>query len=245
MRVFFLIVVLLLAPSQSRQADSSSAGETLQYRVEWRLVRAGKVRLEWKTTNGEHQARLQVQSGGLVSMLYRVDDLYLAQIDESLCAVSSVLTAREGTRQRETKITYDSARRKASYLERDPKKDANLTALEIDIPACTHDVIAGLYSLRAMRLPVGKSTEIAMSDGKKSVVARVEAQQQETVTTPAGRFRAIRYEAFLFNSVIYRRSGTLQFWLTDDDRRLPVQVRVRLQFPIGAITLQLEKSEAR
>jgi hypothetical protein len=244
MRVFFLIVALLLAPSQSRQADNASAGEAFQYRVEWRLVRAGKVRLEWKTTNGEHQARLQLQSGGLVSMLYKVDDLYLSQIDENLCAVSSVLTAREGSRQRETKVTYDSERRKASYLERDLRKDVNLAAHEIDIPACTHDVIAGLYSLRAMQLPVGKSAEIPMSDGKKSVLARVEAQKQETVTTPAGRFRAVRYEAFLFNNVLYRRNGTLQFWLTDDDRRLPVQVRVRLQFPIGAITLQLEKSEA-
>jgi hypothetical protein len=245
MRVFFLIVVLLLAPSQSRQADSASANEAFQYRVEWRLVRAGKVLLEWKTANGEHQARLQVQSGGLISMLYRVDDLYLAQIDENLCAVSSVLAAREGNRQRETKITYDSARRKASYLERDLKRDVNLLAQEIDIPACTHDVIAGLYRLRAMRLRVGQSGEIRMSDGKKSVLVRVEAQQQETVSTPAGKFRTIRYEAFLFNNVLYRRNGTLQFWLTDDDRRLPVQIRVRLQFPVGAITLQLEKLEAR
>ncbi len=178
-------------------------------------------------------------------MLYRVDDLYLAQLRENFCVVSSFLTAREGTRQRETRVTYDSERRKASYVERDVKRNANLATHEIDIPACAHDVLGGLYSLRAMRLAVGRSVEIPMSDGKKSVMARVEAQQQETVKTPAGRFRTIRYQAFLFDNVLYRRSGTLHFWLTDDDRRLPVQIRVRLAFPIGAITLQLEKVETK
>jgi hypothetical protein len=32
-------------------------------------------------------------------------------------------------------------------------------------------------------------------------------------------------------------------WLTDDRRKLPVQIRVRMQFAIGTITLQLEKHE--
>ncbi len=248
MRAFLLILaLLLLAPSQSRPADAppASANETLHYNVEWRLVPAGTVRLERKYSGGEYQARLQVQSAGLVSMLYRVDDLYLAQFKENLCVVSSFLTAREGTRQRETRVTYDSERRKASYVERDVKRNANFATHEIDIPACTHEVLGGLYSLRAMRLAVGRSVEIPMSDGKKSVMARVEAQQQETVKTPAGRFRTIRYEAFLFDNVLYRRAGTLHIWLTDDERRLPVQIRVRLAFPIGAITLQLEKVEAK
>jgi hypothetical protein len=248
MRLFLLIPALfLLAPSQSRPADAppATASETLHYNVEWRLVPAGTVRLERKFSGGEYQARLQVQSTGLVSMLYRVDDLYLAQFKENLCVVSSFLTAREGTRQRETRVTYDSGRRKANYVERDVSKNANLATHEIDIPACTHDVLGGLYSLRAMRLALGRSAEIPMSDGKKSVTARVEAQQQETVTTPAGRFRTIRYEVFLFDNILYHRSGTLHVWLTDDDRRLPVQIRVRLAFPIGAITLQLQKVESK
>jgi hypothetical protein len=61
------------------------------------------------------------------------------------------------------------------------------------------------------------------------------------VKTPAGQFDTIKYEAFLFNGQLYRRKGRLFVWLTDDDRRLPVQVRVQLPFYIGTVTLQLEK----
>jgi hypothetical protein len=100
-----------------------------------------------------------------------------------------------------------------------------------------------LYSLRTLNLQPGQTTQVAVSDGKKSVLARVEAQQREDIKTPAGSFKTIRYEAFLFNDVLYRRYGHLYIWLTDDARKLPVQIRVRLQFAIGTITLQLDKEE--
>jgi hypothetical protein len=55
--------------------------------------------------------------------------------------------------------------------------------------------------------------------------------------------KTIRYEVFLFDNVLYKRSGHLHIWLTDDNSRLPVQLQVRLQFTIGTITLKLEKED--
>jgi hypothetical protein len=246
MRALWLALALAAAPWASREAEppAAAAGESYQFKAEWRLVHAGDVKLSRARTESGWEARLQLKSAGLVSMLYRVDDLYLAQLGENLCAIGSMMNAHEGPRQRETKITYDPERRKASYLERDVRRNTTILAQEIDIPPCVHEIVGGLYRLRSIQLPVGKSTEIALSDGKRSVMARVEAQQQESIQTPAGRFKTIRYEAFLFNDVLYRRSGRLHVWLTDDERRAPVQIRARLGFPIGTITLQLVKEEA-
>jgi len=75
------------------------------------------------------------------------------------------------------------------------------------------------------------------------VMAKVEAAQREDVKTPDGTFKTIRYELYLFNHVLWDRSGHLTIWLTDDRRKLPVQIRVRLQFTIGTILLQLTKHE--
>jgi hypothetical protein len=41
--------------------------------------------------------------------------------------------------------------------------------------------------------------------------------------------------------VLFRRSAHLYVSITDDDRRLPIQVQVRLQFAIGTITFKMEK----
>jgi hypothetical protein len=221
------------------------SAETLQYRIEWRLITAGKAVLNWTaasgTDGGGFHANLQLESTGLVSKLFKVNDEYTSSLDRSLCAHSSFLKTHEGSRQRETKVTFDSARKKATYLERDTAKNAVLDNRETEILGCVSDVVGSLYRMRTLNLEPGQTAQIPVSDGKKSALARVDSQRREIVKTPAGTFKTIRYEAYLFNDVIYRRSGRLYIWLTDDRRRLPVQVQVRLQLAIGTITLLLEK----
>jgi hypothetical protein len=49
----------------------------------------------------------------------------------------------------------------------------------------------------------------------------------------------------LMNGVIYQRKGRVFVWVSDDTRRIPVQIRLRLAFPIGTVTLQLQKEEGK
>ncbi len=243
------MLLFLLAGSIVAAPGSLPSRESLHFAIEWRLVTAGKANLEWNaiprqgsSAGPAWQANLHLESTGLVSKLFKVNNDYASTLDSDLCTTGSFLKADEGTRHKETRITFNREGRKAEYLEKDLDKKST-TAHEIDIPACVHDVLGGLYALRTMNLPTGQIAQIPVSDGKKSVMARVEAQQREEIKTPAGTFKTVRYEAFLFNDVLYRRYGHLHLWLTDDARKLPVQIRVRLQFTIGTITLQLEKEE--
>lgn len=249
-RVWPAAAALLLWCCLARPQSGSSAprgGEILHYNVEWRLIHAGNVKLSWTPSQASGsagwEARLDLETVGLVSRLYKVDNHYTSAFDDQLCVRNSLLLTQESSRRRETLVTFDGAHGKASYLERDLVKKTVVAAHEIDVPACVHDVISGLYRLRALRLAPGESAQVPLSDGKKSIQARVEAQERETVRTRAGSFRTVRYEAFLFNNVLYRRRGRLFVWLTDDQRRLPVQVRIRLPFYIGTVTLELEKEE--
>jgi hypothetical protein len=239
-----LLALLVFAPLAWPQ--NLPARETLSYTVEWRLITAGKAKLEW--TSGQRpaagpQVNLRLESVGLVSKFFKVEDDYSAILNPALCAQSVQMTTQEGSRQRETKITFDSAARKARYLERDRAKNAVVAARDIDTPPCVHDILGGLYFLRTLNLEPGQSIEVPVSDGKKSVMAKVEAQQREDVKTAQGTFKTIRYEVYVFNEVLYRRPAHLYVWLSDDRRRLPVRVQVRMQFAIGTITLLLEKAE--
>lgn len=233
------LVALLCAPLAVPQATLPSR-ETLYYNLEWRLINAGKARVEWQyLPRAGWQVDLHLESVGLVSKLFKVEDDYRALMNPALCVENTDITTHEGSRQRETRITYDAESRKAAYLERDRLKNSTVLSQKIDISACVHDVVGGLYFLRTLNLEPGQSTEVPVSDGKRSVTAKVEAQQREEVKTPEGTFKTIRYEAYLFNDVLFRRPGHLTVWLTDDHRRLPVQIRVRLQFTIGTIILTL------
>jgi hypothetical protein len=222
--------------------------EVLHYGVEWRLINAGLARLSWRPKSGDGrqaaEAGLHLESAGLVSKLYKVDDDYLARIAERFCVTSTYTRAHEGSRRRETNVTFHGAAGKATYVERDLIKDTEVSNKEIEIPSCVHDILAALYRLRVMKVDPGQTVHLPVSDGKKSISAKIEAQEREQIKAGKKTYQTIRYEAFLFNDVLYRRKGRLFIWLTDDDRRLPVQFRVRLQFHIGTITLKLEKEEA-
>ncbi len=225
------------------QSNAPPAPETLYYNVEWRLITAGKAKVQWRRGSSGWQMNLHLESTGLVSKLFRVEDDYSANLNDSLCAESSQLLAHEGNRVRETKIVFDAATQKASYVERDPAKNVIIASHETEIPACVHDVAGGLYFMRTLNLEPGKSALEAVSDGKKSVMAKVEAQAREDVKTPEGLFHTIRYEVYLFNGILFKRPAHLDVWLTDDARRLPVQIRVRMSIAVGTITLLLEKHE--
>jgi hypothetical protein len=247
MRVAPLVVPVLCVSLGYSQTASIPGRETLHYNVEWRLITAGKAHVEWAAAPGARtwQVNFRLESVGLVSKLFKVEDDYTASLNQSLCAQSSHLSAHEGSRRRDTRITFDPETHKASYLERDLLKNTVVTSQEIDVPSCVHDVIGGLYFMRTLNLEPGQSTQIPISDGKRSAMVKVEAQQREEVKVPEGAFRTIRYEAFMFNDVIYRRSAHLYIWLTDDRRKLPVQIRVRMQIATGTVTLQLEKHESQ
>jgi hypothetical protein len=90
---------------------------------------------------------------------------------------------------------------------------------------------------------VGQSAQIPVSDGRKSAPVKVTAQEREEIKTPLGAFKAIRYETDLMNGVVYTRKGDVWIWISDDARRLPVQIRLRTTFPISTVTLTLEKEE--
>lgn len=246
--LLFALAASLCFPLPLAEAETLAGflpqGETLTYGVEWRLIRAGSATLKWNPgTDASRQVDLTLKSAGLVNALYRVNDTYTAALARDFCTSTVIMHAEEGRRRRDTHITFDAERSRSSYLERDLVKNSVALQKEIDIAPCTHDVIAALFRLRAMTLNPGESAQIPISDGKKFINARVEAQVREEVRTPAGKYRTIRYEAFLFNDVLYRRKGRMFVWLTDDALRVPVQIRARLQFHIGTITFQLEKQE--
>jgi len=114
---------------------------------------------------------------------------------------------------------------------------------EIDISAFTYDVM-GALSVLLMLKPEPKNTlSLSLTNGKKLVQAKVEAQAKENIHLNDKSYSTIRYEALVFNNVVYRRKGRLFMWITDDVDRIPVQFRLQMGFPVGTITLELEKHE--
>lgn len=232
--------------SLSAPGENIPGSEALTWQIEWRLIPAGTAKLSWtlmpRSSAAPNELRLHLESTGLVSRLYHVEDDYTSALGQNLCVQNSFMSAHEGNRNKETRVTYDPQTHKAFHIEKDLIKNSTTTD-EVDIPTCVHDVLGGLLVLRTLHLEPGRTVQIPISDGKKFVQAKIEAEGREDLNTPLGVRKTIQYEVFLFDNVLYKRSGHLHIWLTDDRSRLPVQLQVRLHFTIGTITLRLEKEE--
>ena len=219
----------------------------LTYAVEWRLIRGGTVVIdagESITKSSGAQATVKLDSSGLVAALFKVDDLYTANFDADLCTQSTLMEAHEGKRVRRTEVTVDRQNARSNYAERDPLKGTVVRSVQLDVPPCVHDILGAVLALRKLGLQPGQTSQVPVTDGRRVAQVKVEAQEREAVVTPAGTFQAIRYEANLMNNVIYSRQGRVFIWLSDDANRIPVQFRLRLAFPVGAVNLQLEKGIA-
>jgi hypothetical protein len=231
------------AEAQSRSGRSLTISpattEKLTFDVEWRLIHAGTVVIQTQKSHGD----LWLDSAGMVSTMFKVHDVYASDYEDGFCGTASQMDSMEGKRHHEAKVTFDRASNHATYLERDVLKDAVIHSDEINVPNCVHEIAGALLKLRSMTIDPGQSAQIPMSDGRRSAPVKIAAQAREDVTTAAGAFKTVRYEAFLMNGVIYSRKGKTEIWLTDDTRHLPVQIRLRMNFPIGSVTLQLQKEE--
>ncbi len=145
---------------------SRAAHETFDYSVEWRLINAGKAHLEWDAapsgpasispTAGD--VKLHVESAGLVSRVFLVNDEYTAAMKSGFCAESTLIQAQEGGRHKETRVTYDDVAHKAFYVEKDLIKNTTATQ-DVAIPNCVHDLIGGLIVLRFLHWDSGPDSK--------------------------------------------------------------------------------------
>jgi hypothetical protein len=213
--------------------------ERFTFHVEWRLIHAGQAvidaRADW--------AQLRLQSAGLLSSLYKVQDTYSVSYGDTYCAAASVMDASEGKRHHETRVSYDASQNRAFFTQRDIVKGTVVRTADVAIPSCVHDVLGGMLALRRVLIEPGTTIELPVSDGRRNASVKVEAQEREEISTHAGTFKTIRFEAKLLDGVIYGRQGRVFLWISDDPRRLPVQIRLRMNFPVGTVTLELEKEE--
>ncbi len=208
------------------------------------MINAGlaTVQLSKDAASGGWELNLHVESAGLVSKLYRVVDSYTVATTNRFCLVNATLDAQEGKKHTISKMAVDEARKKVAFEERDLIEKKTATK-ELEIAPCTYEVASAMAYMRTLNLDPGRSTVVPVTDGKRFTPVRLAAQSRDKISVGGKSYRTTRYEAYLFDEVLYKRHGRLLVWISDDADHVPVQFRLVLGFPIGTVTISLEKQE--
>jgi hypothetical protein len=245
-------------PAAGGQAQASgqvsapfSSGESSSYALSWRLFTAGEAHMRVESRPGPAgspavwQGTINVISTGFVSLLFKTDDTVASTFHDGksshMCSISMVKTINEGRRHREIRVDFNDARRVAAIKETDLSSGKVARQAEESTPGCAYDIISALYYVRSLPLEVGRTYQLPVNDGGKTLNVSVEAQAREEVKTGAGTFKAIRVEPKVFDGSLFKRSGRMQIWFSDDPQRLLVQLKAKLLFgTISAVLQQVE-----
>jgi uncharacterized protein DUF3108 len=237
------LVAAVPAAAQAPKSAASDPSETLSYDVTWSVFDAGKVTATLDRSGGtpgdDVHARAVARSQGFASLVFDVQDQFDSTFaSDAVCSHHIAKKINEGSRHRDFEVAFDPARRLALLTERDlASPEAPPKHAENAIPACVEDVVSAFYYTRRQPLKVGQSFHVPVNDGGKTYDILVEVQAREPVPSGLGTLPAFRLEPRVFGD-FYKRKGRMWVWISDDEHRYPLKVKMAIS--IGAITATLK-----
>lgn len=146
----------------------------------------------------------------------------------------------QGERRRESETVYDRNAHKLIWTEfetNNPSRPPRVitTALNEE----TQDMASLIYYLRARQLAVGQSFEVPVNDSGRIYHVPVRVTERKKMKSPLGETFALRVEPEMFGEDRpLRGQGQIIIWLTDDEKRIPVQANIKTS--AGTLNIKLK-----
>ncbi|MDZ4674888.1 MAG: DUF3108 domain-containing protein [Gemmatimonadota bacterium] len=239
---FLLLALLLQAGGPLLHSDGNpppgrypfGVGEAFEYSAKAGFITLGKASMSVTridTVRGipAFNFRYHIEGG---NRLFRLDD-----VNESWTSVENLVSLR--FHQEMNQNDKHRIRRYEIYPDSGFYRQEGVVKTE-KTPAAPVDDAAIVYYLRTHHLEVGKAYRFDnyFKAAKNPLIVRVHSR--ETMELPDGtKVPCIVLQPMIGDDGLFSNRSDARIWITDDDRRIPVQIRSRL--PWLTITLRLEK----
>lgn len=229
------------APAQGTPmpADAVSVpwtiGERLGYDVRFGFIKAGSGEMRvigLDTIRGRPvwHGRFTVHGGYLA---LRVDDVLETWMD---VATLSSLRFEQDFKEigRVRRKAFEMFPERQAYLQRGKTEKASV--------ANPLDDGSFLYFIRTVPLVVGETYSFDRYFIPERNPVTIRVLRRETVSVPAGTFACIVIQPIIKTKGIFSENGQAEIWLTDDAKRIMVQMKSKLAF--GSLNLYLRSSSS-
>ena len=219
-------------------AQAFGPRESLRFSVQYGFIPAGSAWLEIPETRDYrgHEVYLllaRAESNAFFSRIYKVRERIESYWDRrGLYSRRYFEDRREGKSRQKSDIVFDPVRNEAVYSD----------GRTFPVPARVQDALSAFYYFRTQALPLGGSIVFHYHASRKSQPLQVKVLGRERIETPAGTFNCVGIEPILKAGGIFKNSGRLVIWVTDDERRMPVLMKSKVA--IGSISVVLVEARA-
>jgi hypothetical protein len=228
-----------LAPLRKTGEFLATEREKLTYRISMLGIPVGSAEMEAKQEKGEVKITLHIQSNPAASQLYPVDDsVETRHIGGNF--ILSRIRQSEGSFRGDRGFTLFLREKSVFWIDRLRNR-----SLQEPLPnSAVVDILSGLYYLRNQPLEVGKSIVLEIFDSNRYAPTTVAVLRKEHLTLPGLReVDTLVIHPELKTEGVFRRTGEILIWLTDDQKRVPVKVETRIS--LGKVTAELVSAETQ
>lgn len=238
LRLILLLFCLFRPPGYAEIVPNAvfGPGEKFVFEVNYGFLSGGFARMEVLDTarvNGVlcHTIRALAHSNKVLSVVFPVRDTNTSYMSvNGLYSMKIVKNIHEGSYKRFRTTAFDH--------------DNGLARTNDSTVKCrpfVQDVVSAFYFFRLLHGV--DAADLDCFDDYKNYPLRVRVTKREKIKTPIGSFKCLRVEPELASSGIFLKKGKMTVWLTDDARRLPVQVQFKLPY-LGNISCDLVEYSA-
>jgi hypothetical protein len=229
-------------PYQPLRATSDFIGTThekLVYRISLLGLPVGSAELEASSEKEDLRITMRVKSDAVLSSIYPVDDL----IETRHINGNFILTRirqKEGIFRGDRGFTIFLRDKSVFWIDR-------LTNRSLKEPLPNSDVVdllSGLYFLRNRTLSVGLTETLHIYDSDKYTAVPVDILRREKIILPGFRhITTLVVHPKLETEGIFKRTGDVFIWLSDDEFRVPVKFITTIA--LGQVTAELVSAESQ
>ncbi len=223
-------------------------GERLIFRLRYGFITAGTAEMKVlgliENDYGRYyHIQTTARSASAFDWVYKVRDVVSTYMDaQTLYPLHFEKLLREGGYKADTFVDYfqDDSVAKVKYIRyKDGMKIKKQEEYDVPIPTGVFDALSALYYVRTLSLKGGESVYVNSHEKKKVYDLEIRISGPETVKVKAGKFRCLKLEPLLKGEGIFKHKGKLTIWVTDDDLKIPVQMKTEVV--VGHITAELIK----
>lgn len=147
---------------------------------------------------------------------------------------------REGN-YRQRRLHYYDRENEYCVYQRWNHKRKEFTTTNIPITKNTYDFLGAFYYVRGQDLAVGDTLQMTMSGDGITFDAEVIVHKRERLKTIFGNVHTLMIEPILVGETIFKNSGRIYIWITDDEFKIPVKMQSEVRF--GSFVADLKDAE--
>ena len=110
---------------------------------------------------------------------------------------------------------------------------------EVTIDFKARDPFSMFYYLRTVTLKENIVMNFSAYEGKKIINYNLQMTGSETIKSPLGEFKCKIIKPFRDGKNLFKNSGDMRIWISDDKQRLPVKIQIKMK--VGTMTLLLKE----